>query len=477
MSAPRFALVGHPNKGKSSLVSTLARDTSVRIGPEPGTTVAAREFPLRVDGRLLYVLVDTPGFQRARAALDWMKQAEEGAGSRSAVVARFVSEHEHDERFQHECELLRPLVAGAGLIYVVDGATPYGPEYDAEMEILRWTGQPSLAVINPIGVPRFVEPWSRALEQFFRVVRVIDVQRAPFAQQVALLEAFGQMRDAWHRPVEEAVAALTNHRAQQQDDAAQAIAELLGQSLTHRESRDIGKHEDAAPHTAKLEQDYRGKLRQLERRTREAVEAIYGFDDLDREEADMARLDSDLLSRESWLAFGLKKRDLVIAGAAGGAITGGVVDTSFLGASLLMGTMIGGVVGGALGYFSSDKLAEAKVMRQPLGGQRLRYGPTRNTQFPFVLLNRAILHHAVVADRTHAQRDTLRLLGAEAGKGDDDTRAAVTYPDGVTRDLTRVFARLRRAEAGSASRSAAQADLAEIVSRLITSLEGPAPGA
>lgn len=466
MSAPRFALVGHPNKGKSSLVSTLARDTSVRIGPEPGTTIAAREFPLRVGGRLLYVLVDTPGFQRARAALDWMKRFEAGAGSRAAVVARFVEEHAQDDRFRHECELLRPLVEGAGLIYVVDGATPYGPEYDAEMEILRWTGQPSLAVINPIGAPRFVEPWTAALEQFFRVVRVIDVQRAPFAQQVALLEAFGQMREAWRQPVEEAVMALTNHRAQQEDDAAQAIAELLAQALTHSETRDIGKDEDASPHTAKLEQDYRGKLRQLERRARHEVEAIYGFDDLDREEADMALLDSDLLSRESWLAFGLSKRDLVIAGAVGGALTGGVVDTALLGASFLAGSLVGGVVGGAVGFFSSDKLAEVKVMRQPMGGQRLRCGPTRSTQFPFVLLNRAILHHGMVADRTHAQRDTLRLPTAEGGE-EGSQGAAVTYPEGVMRKLTRLFERLRRAEAGSPSRAAALVDLAQIVRQLI----------
>ena len=42
MTAPVFAIVGHPNKGKSSLVSTLARDDSVHIGAEPGTTTRAR---------------------------------------------------------------------------------------------------------------------------------------------------------------------------------------------------------------------------------------------------------------------------------------------------------------------------------------------------------------------------------------------------------------------------------------------------
>ena len=46
MSTPVFAIVGHPNKGKSSIVSTLARDESVAISPLPGTTVDNREYPM-----------------------------------------------------------------------------------------------------------------------------------------------------------------------------------------------------------------------------------------------------------------------------------------------------------------------------------------------------------------------------------------------------------------------------------------------
>ena len=466
MSAPTFALVGHPNKGKSSLVATLARDLTVRVGPEPGTTTHARAFPLRVAGNVLYTLVDTPGFQRARAALDWMKQHETDAGSRPAVVASFVREHQNEERFQNECELLRPIVEGAGLIYVVDGATPYGSEYDAEMEILRWTGQPGLAVINPIGQPRFVEDWQRALEQFFRVVRVLDVLQAPFDQQIELLQSFGQMRDSWRGPVEEAVVALMNHRAQQADDAARAIAEMMADALSHREIKDLAKDEDPARHTAALEEAYRRHLRQIERRARGEIETIYGFDELDREEVDMDLLETDLLSHESWLVFGLKKRDLVVAGAAGGALAGGVIDAALLGSSFLAGTVVGGVVGGALGYFSSDKLADVKVMHQSLGGMRLRCGPTRNLQFPFVLLSRAMLHYAVVARRTHAQRGVLKV-----GYADDQAKLAA-LPEGAAREFAPIFKRVQRAEPGSASRAAALIDLTQAIARLIRSRTG-----
>ena len=64
--APRFAVVGRVNKGKSSIVATLAEDDSVRVDPRPGTTTEVREYPVSVDGRPLFVLVDTPGFEDAQ---------------------------------------------------------------------------------------------------------------------------------------------------------------------------------------------------------------------------------------------------------------------------------------------------------------------------------------------------------------------------------------------------------------------------
>jgi hypothetical protein len=337
-------------------------------------------------------------------------------------------------------------VGGAGLIYVVDGAAPYGPEYDAEMEILRWTGQPSLAVINPIGQPRFVDSWRRALEQFFRVVRVLDVLQAPFDQQLELLRAFGQMRETWRLSVDEAIAALMEHRARQATDAARAIAEMIADALSHCEMLDLEKGADTTKPAAALEENYRGRLRQVEHVARQEVEGIYGFDELDREEVDMKVLDTDLLSRESWLVFGLKKRDLVVVSAAGGAIAGGVVDAALLGASFLTGSVVGGVIGGAVGYFSSDKLADIKLLRQPMGGVRLRCGPSRSVQFPFVLLNRALLHHAVVAGRTHAQRGVLKIA-------EERDQAAVTarFSAGATRELA--LSRLPR----SLSRTSAMA--------------------
>jgi hypothetical protein len=197
MTVPVFAIVGHPNKGKSSIVSTLSQDESVAISPIPGTTVENRRYPMAVDGEILYELIDTPGFQRARAALEWMHRQAGSAVERAATVRRFVDEHQGDPRFTAECRLLTPILEGAGILYVVDGSRSFGEDYEAEMEILRWTGQPSLALINMIGDSDYSEEWKQALGQYFRIVRVFDAMTADFDRRVQLLLAFGEIREEW----------------------------------------------------------------------------------------------------------------------------------------------------------------------------------------------------------------------------------------------------------------------------------------
>ncbi|NBC11112.1 MAG: DUF3482 domain-containing protein [Planctomycetes bacterium] len=475
MPEPAFAVVGHPNKGKSSLVATLARSRRIAISPEPGTTTAAHRYPLRVGDRTLYTLIDTPGFQSPRAVLDYLQQHEAGAASRPATVARFVAEHQGTDQFHDECELLGPLVDPhnpAAILYVVDGAKPYGPEYDAEMEVLRWTGRPSLAVINPIAAgnqAKYADQWRDALGQFFKVVRVLDALHAPFDQQIELLRAFAQLEESWRPNLEEAIAVLREDRRQKRHDAAQAIAELIAAAVTLREQTEIDRDEQPRPHVEKLRERYRGKLRALEREARAEVERIYQHEGLDRHEADVRVLDDDLFSKQTWRLFGLKRRDLLAVGAVSGAVVGGMADAALLGSSFLAGTAIGAVAGGALAYFGSDKLADVKIrVLGQLGRQHLQIGPTKNVQFPFVLLARALHHHDLIARRTHAQRDSLTIDSPESSP-EIATEAGQLNPlgDADKRRLAKLFQRLPKTEAGEVARAELVDELADEVERLL----------
>lgn len=417
-SHPTFAIVGHPNKGKSSIVATLAEDEAVAISADPGTTRHARGFQMQSDGRVLYELIDTPGFQRPRALLDWLQSKERTASERPAVVREFVAHHEGDSRFRDECELLRPILAGAGILYVVDGAHPYGVEYEAEMEILRWTGQPRMALINMIGPGDHVDEWRRALNQYFSIVRVFDALRADFGKRLELLRAFRELSEvdqSWAQSLEQAVDILQKDRKARQRRAATEVANLLIEVLAVRESAPCPEGTDQLQLREELTERLRKRIEQREQSARRAVQELYRHRALQMQSSQFDLLTTDLFSKRSFSVFGLSNAQLSMTGAATGALAGGAIDAAVGGASLLLGAGIGALAGGLGAIFSSTRLAKVQLLGTPLGGHRLIVGPISAPNLPWVILGRSLLHHRLVAETNHARRESL-VLEADAGE-------------------------------------------------------------
>ncbi|MBN7798073.1 DUF3482 domain-containing protein [Parahaliea mediterranea] len=441
MSLPSFAVVGRPNKGKSSIVATLARDDSVYIDARAGSTRKARVFPMEVNGETLYQLVDTPGIQRARAVLDWLQAHCVDAAARPRTVRDFVEQHRGDPRFADECELLAPIVAGAGIIYVVDGSVPFGADYEAEMEILRWTGRPSLAVINPIDNDDYAEEWSAGLGQFFRTVRSFDAHRAEHAKQLELLELFGHLDPDWQDALRRAVQVLEDERAGQHHGASLLIADLIVDALGFSTSRRLPEGAPVEPVQQALAASYRRQLAERERRCRRRVEEVYHYHNLQRSEGGLALEDSDLFNVENWYLWGLNRTSLTLVASSAGALLGGgagmVVDGATGGLLGGLATLTSGAVGAISGGVGArryaDEIARIQIKGIPTGGKLLTVGPSRNLNFPFVLLGRALLHHRLLCHRTHADRSALALDEALLEQVDERDRRA----------LARLFADLR----------------------------------
>lgn len=412
---PRFAVVGHPNKGKSSIVSTLSEDAAVAIAPVPGTTAAARTFPMQVDGETLYELIDTPGFQRPREVLAWLHERSSGAADRAATVARFVAAHADDPRFHDEVELLRPITQGAGILYVVDGSRPYGAEYEPEMEILRWTGCPRMALINLIASGDHIEEWRRALDQYFSIVRVFDALHADVSKRFTLLRSFGELHPPWQAAISRAVSALEDDYRRRRERAARAIASLIVDALTMQHSQRIAEDADPAPVIANAQARLRKRLAEREQAVRREVEAIYRHAGAVWADGAPGVIDSDLFSSESEQLFGLSRTQLVATGAMSGAIAGGTIDLALGGASLFAVTGISAIVGGLSALLGGDRLGKAKVLGQSLGSREITVGPFRDANLPWILLGRALLHHEAIAERNHARRDAIVMAVADGG--------------------------------------------------------------
>jgi hypothetical protein len=409
------------NKGKSSVVSTFVEDETVRVAKEPGTTRVCTRFAFRADdGRVLCYAIDTPGFEEAPRARAWLQERERSAADRPALVAQFVAAFRGGAEFADECALLTPILEGAAVLYVVDASLPYRRNYEAEMEILRWTGRPRMALVNRIGGDDHIDEWKRALGQYFSVVRDFDAHRSGFAERIGLLRAFRELDEGAARArIDEAIRTLEADWQRRRTRAGAIVAELIADALTFTVEHPLGAHETIEDRLPAWEADYLGALRNREQRARREIELLYRHERLEREEAALAReaFEWDHFAQESRRVFGLDQWQLVRAGAVAGATIGGAIDAATLGHSFLLGTVIGGVVGGVASWFGTEQAVQVKVLGQSVAGRVATIGPLGDPQFPWILLDRAVLHFASVVGRAHAKRDALAVDAGDSKQG------------------------------------------------------------
>lgn len=406
---PKFAVVGHPNKGKSSIVSALAFDDSVQISDTPGTTTKNRSFPLTVDGKVLYELFDTPGFQRARRVLAWLEKHDVPANKKHEVVQAFIDKHKDDVRFNDEIELLEPIMNGAGIIYVVDGSQPYGEEYETEMEILRWTGQPSMALINHINETDYSKEWKRALEHYFKMVRTFNPMQTNLEQHINILESMAQLKEEWIAPVKTSIKLFKQYHEQMLERSASLVAGLIYESVSMVEKLYFYTQEASEKEKEKIENKYKDRLRDLEVTTQKHIEEIWNHNYLQKEDKALTFEGMDLFSEETASVFGLTRKELLITGVTSGAVTGAGIDLLFAGHTLLLGGAIGALIGGTGAYFGFNELSEVKVLGQTMGRRYLEMGPMENRNFPYILLGRTMYHTMKVAQTSHATRDVFDI--------------------------------------------------------------------
>ena len=406
---PKFAVIGHPNKGKSSIVAALAQDDTVAISNIPGTTREQKHYPFVVDGRVLYELIDTPGFQRARGVLAWLKSHDVSATKRHEVVRKFIREHQDDPKYHDEIALLTPLMEGAGILYVVDASKPYGEEYEAEMEILLWTGQPSMALLNHIDEEDYASEWKLALHHYFKSIRTFNPMEVDTAKQIAILESMAQLREEWTEPIKASIALFQRYEAQKIEESAEVITDLILSVHTYRERLSIQGEEARETERHEVEQRYQSHLRTLESKAHATLEQIWHHDHLEVEEAPLLFESMDLFSESAADIFGLTRKEMMLTAATTGAVTGAGIDLLFAGHTMFVGGAIGAVVGGAGAYFGFDELSNVKLLGQKLGRRYLQAGPMQNRNFPYILLGRALYLTCQLAHRSHAKRDTMHL--------------------------------------------------------------------
>ena len=401
---PVFAILGHPNEGKSSVVATLAEDDSVRISPTPGETLKCRDYPVIIDGVKIIRFIDTPGFQQPRRTLAWMQQFE---GPDADRVPEFIRAHQNDPDFRDECELLAPVADGAGIIFVTDGSRPVRRTDQVEMEILRLTGLPRMAVINPkdkTGLT-YIEDWKAAARKLFNTIRIFDAQRATYAERIELLESLKMIDPDWQAALTYVIDAFKQDWAQRLAETANIIIGLAENAAGHSVKKNCRDAEQMDLVKQELAKIYQADIQKIEQSAHKRIRKHFKHNIFSLEFPPQSILNEDLFSSRTWKILGLNRWQLATAAGAGGGLIGANIDLALAGLSFGIFTALGGAIGAGSAAFGTGRMARAKIRGLPVGRLKIRVGPAQNDQMLFVLIDRALIYFSHVINWAHSRRD------------------------------------------------------------------------
>lgn len=431
---PEFAIIGHPNEGKSSVLSTLAEDDSVRVSPIPGETTRCQIFPVRIDGREIIRFIDTPGFQNPRQILQWFLDHQEPV---ETLIPRFLEAHAELPAFADDCELLRPVAAGAGIIFVVDGSRPLRHVDRAEMEILRLTGAPRMAVINCKDEEAgYLAQWQAEFRRHFNAVRLFNANRATYRQRIDLLEnlkAIDQQLEPVLRQVVEAFRADWRLRLSQ---TTAILVTMLQDVLSYRTAVPCAK-EDEPRRRQELHQVFHKYVSSREHQAQQAIRQLFKHNIFNLELPPQSILQEDLFSKRTWEFLGLSDRQIIAAGALGGAALGIGLDAATIGSSFGLISVVGGLLGaGATALKGREMLSGVRLLGMKMGGEQLQVGPVNNIQLLYVLLDRGLLFYNHVINWAHGRRDYDQI---PAGQGQHKSGFTCQWDGGRHKICARFF--------------------------------------
>jgi hypothetical protein len=428
-TVPTFAVVGRVNMGKSAVIATLLEiddNELVRVSPTPGETTRCQTHRIVFGDRECVHFIDTPGFTRPVEAMRAIQRIH-GEGTPGLESLRtFITEA--GEEFTDEKRLLEPLLAGAGILYIVDPAKPLRDDFLAEMEILRWTGRPRLALLNrrddTTGADE--DAWKSRLGGAFNLVRTFDAHHARYDERLRLLRALLEIEEAHRERLEETILRVEDEWRTRRDEAAEAVLGFLEAALGLRvratlEERDLTLPSRREKKSELLSKQYFTELADLERTCFMSLLTIYRHHLLKADTRPEAFQGIDLECGETWTKWGLARGQLAAVSAFVGGSAGLAVDAATGGLSHGAGTVLGALGGGIAAWFKGGSLPDLRIslgggMKLASGeGKSLTMGPPRNPNFPWVLLDGVLSRYRQMLARAHGRRDEEILAGDDTG--------------------------------------------------------------
>lgn len=404
----KIAVIGDPNQGKSSFVSTLAYDDGIAVSSKSGETTVSSCHPLKINGEIVYELYDTPGFNNDEEVLNYIEENEKRFTNNYDLINSFIEKNKNDSDFSKDIEILKVLIKNPIIIYVANSSQTYNSNFDSSLEIIKKFKLFTFLIFNQKTENDSRDSWIDATNQYFIASFEFNVLNSNFNNKINLLKMLESKIENKNikQQLNTSIKILNVDFKRRLEFSFSELSDVFYKIINYtNEYSEIGflKFDQE-----KKEKEFINKIKHIENSFYSSVEKEWGFNKLNKliEDLKSIKIDSENFTK----ILGVSKKSLlkigVITGASAGGYIGLGMDVSLLGASAGIGTLLGtaaGAISGALGILVFSSLADKKT--KGWGREKVtRLGPIKSV-YKFPILAKMYFFIELISDRSHANRE------------------------------------------------------------------------
>ncbi len=408
----KIAVIGDPNKGKSSFVSTLAYDDGVSVSSKSGETTLSSCHPLKIANEIVYELYDTPGFNNDEELLDYIEDNEANFEDFYSLINAFIQSYKNNSAYSKDIEICKILIKKPIIIYIADNSLEYNSNYNCQLEIIKKFNLSSFLIFNQKENIDKRSTWINSTSEYFISSFEFNVLSSNFNNKINFLKMLETKikEDKSKIQLNKSIKILNKDFKRRLEFSFSNLSDSFYKIINHTsEYKEMNFLESDIQ---KKEKEFIDKIKNIEKAFYLLVEKEWGFNNLDKDVQYLKDIQID--SNEYTQLFGVSKKVLIVLGALIGGTTGGSIGFSLDSASLFgsmgMGTAffaLGGTITGSLSVLGITNLVDKRT--KGFGKQKITILGPLKLNYKLAILAKMYFFVELISKRSHANRNTFNF--------------------------------------------------------------------